>query len=318
MNVFGHHVTRLSALLAALDGALFLAVLHVLAGVDPCHACYFGTVVHLRMYQAVLLTVAFLLITASVGLYNTATSQNIRTFLKRFVLAWQLLFVPSVVFIGLSKAAVGAPFGWFIGVTSLAISLFMFVLLLLHVAMGWCFGLPFMKKRVLVFGDGRCAEAVAHYVNGPGASRFCHVETVSSWRAVHGPPVRMGNLALKAPREEPASLTSMALMLRADEIVVAIDDKTRLPVSELLDCKLSGVEVVDAVTFWEREAGRIDPSDVGPSWLTFSGGFTCDQRRRIIKRALDWTVSLALLIVALPIGAITALLIKLESPGPVF
>lgn len=318
MNIFGHHVARLSVVLAALDGLLFLVALRLLGGIGDCRACYFGTVVRLQPHQSILLTIAFLLIVASVGIYNTGAAQNFRVFLKRFLLAWQLLFLPSVVLIGLSKAAVGAPFGWFIGVTSLAISIFMLVLFVLHVGLGWCFDLPFMKKRVVVFGDGECARAVAGYINGPGSSRFCHVETISAWRAVHGPPVRMGSLALKVQEQELLALSSMALMLRADEVIVAVDDKTRLPVSELLDCKLSGVEVVDAVTFWEREAGRIDPSDLGANWLTFSGGFTCDHRRRAIKRLLDCTVSVALLAIALPILLATAALIKLESRGPVF
>lgn len=318
MNLFGHHVARLSVMLAALDGGLFMLVLHLLGGLGRCQACYIGSVVHLQLYQLLVMTAVFLLITASVGLYNTSVSQDFRTFLKRFLLAWQLLFLPSVILMAFSKAAVGAPFGWFIGVTSLAISIFMLVLFCMHMVLGWCFDLPFMKKRILVFGDGESARSVASYINGHGRSRFCYVETVSQWRAIHGPSVRIGNLAVKAPEEEPFPLSAMALMLQADEIVVAVDDKTNLPVSELLDCKLSGVEVVDAVTFWEREAGRVDPSDLGANWLTFSGGFTCDQRRRAIKRVLDWTISLILLTIALPIGVVTAALIKLESNGPVF
>jgi sugar transferase (PEP-CTERM system associated) len=106
--------------------------------------------------------------------------------------------------------------------------------------------------------------------------------------------------------------------LHADEIVVAADDRRGLPVSELLECKLQGVSVVDALAFWEREAGQIDPVRAGAGWLTFSAGFNLDRRRRAVKRLSDVVISVLFLVAVLPLAALTALAIRLESPGPVF
>ena len=60
---------------------------------------YLGAVANLRLYEVLLLACAFLLITASLGLYNSDTAQDFRTFAKRFVLAWQLVFLITVVFV---------------------------------------------------------------------------------------------------------------------------------------------------------------------------------------------------------------------------
>src|SRR5690606_4479286 len=130
-------------------------------------------------------------------------------------------------------------------------------------------------------------------------------------------PSLVGSLALKVREAAPAPLNELADATRADMIVVAVEDKRGLPVSELLDCKLKGVDVVDALTFWEREAGEIDIGRVGAGRLAFAAGFMLDQRSRLIKRAVDFIVSLAFLIAARPSVLVVAVASKLESRGPV-
>ena len=54
------------------------------------------------------------------------------------------------------------------------------------------------------------------------------------------------------------SVTEFALQTRADEIVVAMDDRRgNIPVKELLNSKLRGVDVIDLLEFLERETGKI-------------------------------------------------------------
>jgi sugar transferase (PEP-CTERM system associated) len=316
VKLFGHHVTRLFVGLAGLDATLFLAALNLLGRSSHCRGCELHSLVSLNPLQALLLTGVFLLISTSVGLYNTDAVRDFRIFLKRFVLASQLIFIPMLVVFGVSKAVAGLPFGWYVGVLSLAIALFMGVLFVLHLALAWCLGLPFLKKRILVLGDGPYAEAIVEYLEGPGRSHFRHLRTIPSWRPAGAP--RIGNLLLKVAPEERVSLWAVAEQLHADEIVVAVDDRRGLPVSELLECKMQGVSVVDALTFWEREAGQIDPVRAGAGWLTFSGGFAFDRRRRVVKRGSDLVISAGFLLAILPLALLTALAIRLESPGPIF
>jgi len=297
---------------------MLLSVLQLLDISQRCVGCFAGPLVQFDPPEAFLLTAGLLLITTAVGLYNNDAAQNLRIILKRFLVAWLIILVPSVAVIALTKIAAGLPFSELVGVLSLAITLFMLIMLMLHVLLGWWLGLSFMKRRVLVLGDGPGAEAVTRFLIGPGRGHFHHLQTVRSWRAPECAPPRIGNLLVAVPAPERAPLSMLAERLRTDEIIVAVDDHGGLPVAELMECKLHGMEVVDALIFWEREAGVIDSSKVEPGWLTFSSGFVFNHRHRVLKRALDLVVSLAFLVVALPVCLLTALAIRLESRGPIF
>lgn len=78
---------------------------------------------------------------------------------------------------------------------------------------------------------------------------------------------------------------------------------------------MSGVNILDLVTFFERRAGKIRLDMVNPSWLYLSEGFQVGTIRRIGKRALDIIVVLMLSPVALPFAVFVSLAIMIESRG---
>jgi sugar transferase (PEP-CTERM system associated) len=173
----------------------------------------------------------------------------------------------------------------------------------------------------MILGQGPKAEAVLSYTSGPGSNHFKHVRTIANGRVVQNQPIWpvQGNLAVRTPAlAEATPLLQIAQALRIDEIVVAVDDKRGLAVWDLLECKLSGIEVIDYLSFFEREFGKIDVSHVGPGTLAFCGGFQFSRRRRVFKRLADFTVSLAFLALVLPVTVLVAVAIKLESRGPIF
>lgn len=317
MKLLGHYIGRSVVLFAALDAVLFLALLHVLGMLSTCKRCYIHPLIHLKLYEGVLLTSVFLIITSSVGLYNTDALQSLRTFVKRLLLAWQFVFLPAVLTLAVSRAAVGMAFGWYVGIISLAITLFMTVLLMVRLVLVAGLGLCFLKRRLIVVGDGAMAQAVVDFVRGPGRSEFDCLDVISDWREPRG-PTRVGNLKLKAPLPERAPLVAVAEALRANEIVVAVDETHGLPVAELLECRLKGIAVVDTLTFWEREARLIEPAQAESGWLTFSDGFALDPSHRLVKRIVDVIISVVFLAAIAPVWLVTALAIKLEDRGPVF
>jgi sugar transferase (PEP-CTERM system associated) len=100
---------------------------------------------------------------------------------------------------------------------------------------------------------------------------------------------------------------------------VAVEDRRKeMPVNDLLHLKLSGVDIVEFSTFWEKETGRVDLDTVHPSWMIFSDGFGGTTATRAVKRGFDLLVSLSFLFLTLPVLAATALLIKLDTRGPIF
>lgn len=105
--------------------------------------------------------------------------------------------------------------------------------------------------------------------------------------------------------------------LDIDEIVIAVDDRRSrgFPTKELIDCKMSGVNILDLVTFFERRAGKIRLDMLNPSWLYLSEGFQMGTFRRIGKRVFDISVVLVLLPVGLPFAVLVSLAIFIESKG---
>jgi hypothetical protein len=116
----------------------------------------------------------------------------------------------------------------------------------------------------------------------------------------------------------PADMEALIARHQVDRIVVGLSDRRgHLPVQELLRAKMAGIRVEDATTTYERVTGKILIDDLRPSWLIFSDGFRVSRVMRLMKRTIDLTLSLAMLIVALPAMMLTALAILIEDGRPV-
>jgi sugar transferase (PEP-CTERM system associated) len=113
-------------------------------------------------------------------------------------------------------------------------------------------------------------------------------------------------------------LIELAHALKADEIVVAMDDRRQgFPVAELLECKFKGVAVTDVLGFLERETGKMAIDLVNPSWLIFSEGFDAALKTRLWARLFDIIVAGAMLVVTLPLIVAAALAVLIEDGAPV-
>lgn len=101
-------------------------------------------------------------------------------------------------------------------------------------------------------------------------------------------------------------------------IVVVGDLREDIANGALLDIKMHGVPVYSELTFQEQHLGRIELDAIDSRWMLFAEGFQNGAVSRAVKRVFDVAVSIGLTIVTLPLMAVTALLIKLDSPGPIF
>jgi len=116
----------------------------------------------------------------------------------------------------------------------------------------------------------------------------------------------------------PADMERLISAHHIDRIVVGLSDRRgKLPVEELLRAKMAGVRVEDATTTYERVTGKILIDDLRPSWLIFSDGFRVSRLTRFMKRAIDLTLALVMLVLALPLMLLTAVLVFLEDGRPV-
>jgi sugar transferase (PEP-CTERM system associated) len=106
--------------------------------------------------------------------------------------------------------------------------------------------------------------------------------------------------------------------LHPDLVLVALPDmRGALPTADLLECRLSGITVEDWPTFYEKQTGKILVTGLRPSWLIFCDGFVKTSLTQTLKRTVDVVLSLVGLALAMPLMALVAILVKLDSQGPV-
>jgi len=167
-----------------------------------------------------------------------------------------------------------------------------------------------MWTRVLVLGAGEKANLIQKAVETgeiKGLNIVLYLPLPGDRDASAAEAIR----ALEKP------LVDYAEELDIDEIVIAVDDRRSrgFPTKDLIDCKMSGVNILDLVTFFERRAGKIRLDMLSPSWLYLSEGFQMGAFRRLGKRVFDIIVVLLLAPVALPFAAMVSLAIFVESGG---
>jgi len=117
-----------------------------------------------------------------------------------------------------------------------------------------------------------------------------------------------------------ASLVAAAQRAGVSEVVVALSERRSgsMSLRDLLECKVNGIRVSDLSTHFEKRLGQIRLDHVNAGWLIFGDGFNQGLLRTSIKRAFDLLCSALLLVATAPVMLLTILLIKLDSPGPVF
>ncbi len=115
-----------------------------------------------------------------------------------------------------------------------------------------------------------------------------------------------------------ANVEEIAKQEKIDHVVISLMERRgTMPVRQLLHLKFAGVKVEDAHSFYERMTGRIILEWLSPSWLILSDGFRKSMLLIVTKRAIDVIVSLVSMVLCLPLFAVTAVAIALESGGPV-
>lgn len=170
-------------------------------------------------------------------------------------------------------------------------------------------GTDVTTRRVLVVGAGRNAQRIADLSTAVPTIGFTVIGYLPLPRSEGMLPDEM----LVPHRDR---LLKHALEQKIDEIVVACDDRSTLPIDELLDCRLSGITVLDQVDFFERELNMIDIDLLNPDWIVFSrNGFHLGIAALIAKRVLDLSLGGLILIATAPLMAIVAIASLIESGG---
>jgi len=168
-------------------------------------------------------------------------------------------------------------------------------------------------KRVLIVGTGREAVTVEDSLRTLRHPRFDVVGFYQT-SATNGSVVDNDRMV---PRSIP--LIEVVKRLDIKEVIVAVREQRGgvRPLRELLECRVRGIPVTDLSGFYERVRGEVPVDSLKASWLIYGNGFEQGSLRTLIKRAFDLLASSVLFVATLPLMLLSALVIKLESPGPV-
>ncbi len=173
-------------------------------------------------------------------------------------------------------------------------------------------GTSAFRRRVIVLGAGKRARRLADLAEKPEAG-FAIVAYIAMTEATREMPEAIARDAIH-------DLGQFVDNLGASEVVLALEERRNsLPLKDLLRIKTKGVHVNEFSSFLERETGRVDLDTVNPSWLIFSDGFSAGRTlSSAAKRVFDIVASGLLLVFSMPVIALFALLVKLDSKGPAF
>jgi len=168
------------------------------------------------------------------------------------------------------------------------------------------------KERVLVVGTDEVAKRIVRDVLSLPDSGFQVVGFIDENRRALGKS--LVNPRILGSFED---ISQIALKRKIDRIVVSLpESRGKFPIKSLLDCKMSGIAVNQAHSFYEVLTDKIIVERLNPSWLIFSEGFNFRRITLILKSIGDIVLSCILLLLFLPWGLLLAALIKLDSPGP--
>lgn len=311
LKIFNHYIPAPIFLLIATESLVLLVSIYIGSSIR------FGTV-ELPLFEsipgltttAMVFTLLVLLTMTTLGLYQRdffggfkgAFLRLCASFVLDFAIMSLLFYLIPTLYLG--RGAFGLAFAIaFLGISIVRILFFK-----------WA-DLGILKARILVLGTGTRAvnvEAIANAV-GPG-----HSSTIVGYLPIKGAQHHVEASRILAL--DNSSLLDTVKKHNINEIVLAVRERRGggLPMQELLECKLHGVRVTELSTFFERERGQVRLDSLNTSWLVLEEGFRNNPLRDVVKRGFDVLVSTLLLLITLPVTVVTAILVRLESPGPVF
>lgn len=174
---------------------------------------------------------------------------------------------------------------------------------------------PENRDRILILGITEQAieiikEAENKKIRGYDIKGFVTSLESEVGKEIQGLPV-FGTMDLLAEIIKSNKINTVVITLR--------NMRGKLPVHELLQCKIKNIRILEGASFYETVKRKILIDDFfKPSWFIFKDGFYYTSLHASFKRVQGLIVSFILIVFLLPVFIMTALFIKWDSKGPVF
>lgn len=261
-------------------------------------------------YKAGLATFFCLIAFYLFDLYDFVVMHDRRELVLRLIQALGLAWIAlAIAFYAFPQLMLGR------GISLIALPLALTLMVSWRILIHLFLGHPGFGERILIVGSGNQAVEVASEVlDRPDAgyriAGFVGTDSELLGKSLINPRV----IALTSELDQVVEREGI------DRIVVAMGERRGLlPTEELLKLSLAGkVSIEEGASFYERVTGRVSLNMIRPSWLIFSGRRRQVRLSGFVRNTVHRFVALLGAILSLPIAVVTAILIKLDSRGPIF
>jgi sugar transferase (PEP-CTERM system associated) len=170
--------------------------------------------------------------------------------------------------------------------------------------------LPRFAQRALILGDSPLANSLLSELKSRSE---LGVHVIGQLKSIEN---GNGNASLASTEELEEFVRSVG-GYRPDRIIVSMGDRRgKLPVEALLELKSRGVLIQDGADVYEAVTGKVPIESLRLSWLLFSTGFRISRPLLMFERIFSLILSALVLTLMLPVMALIALAIRLDSAGP--
>ena len=170
------------------------------------------------------------------------------------------------------------------------------------------------KIPVLILGAGTCGKMIYELLKSPFSpyevKGFLDDDPIKLHKTMSPPVVGTSD-----------ELKEVAAQIGANTAILAIRRKCSSEfIRNVMRARLQGIEIKDMASVYEQLTGRIPVQSIGDQWLLFAEGFYLIHKEYMqkIKRLLDFLIACVFLFVSIPLFALVAIAVRLDSPGPLF
>jgi len=174
-------------------------------------------------------------------------------------------------------------------------------------------GYGFLTKKTLVLGEKKDTGDVIQLLSDTKDAGYKLYGVVSSVKTNPGGFIQ--GIPILGHTEQ---LREFAKVYDIETIIVAASLNRELSLLRILrPLRYAGMHILDYASLYEELAQEIPLDHIDDEWLMHAAMNSSRIHIRKIKRLMDITVAIAGLLITLPISLVAALMVRLDSPGPV-
>ena len=172
-----------------------------------------------------------------------------------------------------------------------------------------------LSERIIILGMGHIASKIVDAIEASSHVSYTIIGLVDDRRASCQLDSQSAKYALLGSLDR---LHEILDEHRPDRIVIALTERRGfLPVRDLLDARMAGSIVEDAVDVHERLTKKLAIESLTPSDLFFSKDFNTSRLKMSSRHIVSLAFAFVVLFLVAPFMVLIAILIKMDSYGPV-